>query len=146
MSQKFSFLKTRRKSYLIDPSFQYKIIVLFFLLSFSILAIIYLFDSYYFEHFIQKGKELQLEQGHVYYRLLQEQKQKMDYVFLYLSITLTLFVLVFGIVLSHRIAGPLYRLRHYLEEKEYEKGINLSFRKGDFFQDIPEVINRSIKK
>lgn len=146
MSKAYSFFQTRRKRYLIDPNFQIKIIILFLFLSFSILTIIYLFDTYYFEYFIQKGKDIDLEKGHVYYRLLQEQKKKMDTVFLYLSITLTIFVLIFGVFLSHKIAGPLYRLRIFFKEKEYEDGIPLVFRKGDFFQDIPKIVNQSLRK
>lgn len=146
MTEKYHFLKGRRKNYLIDPQFQNKIILLFFILSFSILSIIYLFDSYYFEYFIQKGKDLNLEQGHVYYRLLEEQKDKMDRVFIITSLTVTVLVLIFGLILSHKIAGPLYRLRQFFLNKEYENGTELNFRKGDFFTDIPQVINESLKK
>ncbi len=146
MTKKYSFLKGRRKNYLIDPQFQNKIILLFFILSISVLSIIYLFDSYYFEYFIQKGKDLNLEQGHVYYRLLEEQKDKMDRVFIITSITVTILVVIFGLILSHKIAGPLYRLRQYFMNNEYENGTDLRFRKGDFFTDIPQVINKSLKE
>ena len=136
----------RRKKYFIAPDFQYKVIGLSFIASLTLLAIIYFFNSYYFDYFIQRGQELNLKQGHAYYRLLGEQKDKMDKVFMILGVCITLFVCIFGLFLSHRIAGPLYRLRMYFANEEYAQGKKLSFRKGDFFQDIPKAINEALNK
>lgn len=139
-------IMNRRKKYFIAPEFQYKIIALFIMASLTILLIIYIFNSYYFEYFILRGQELHLKKGHVYYRLLSEQKDKMDNIFFILGTCIVLFNSIIGILLSHRIAGPLYRLRMYFTKKEFTQGKELSFRKGDFFQDIPKAVNDAFKK
>jgi len=51
-------------------------------------------------------------------------------------------VFVLSIVISHKIAGPLYKLSQYLKsiKDDNPKG-KLFFRKGDYFQEIAESYN-----
>lgn len=49
------------------------------------------------------------------------------------------------VLLSHRMAGPLIRLRRYFEDLKATGELKpLSFRHGDYFSDLPEVINDGI--
>ena len=90
---------------------------------------------------VNVGVELGLEQGHPFYQIIAEQKEVMDK--FYTIMSLVIFVLVFIIVtyISHQIAGPMYRLKMYFDKKEMEDR-PLAFRKRDFFQEIPESINK----
>jgi len=49
--------------------------------------------------------------------------------------------------ISHKVVGPIYRLMKILNEIE-ESGtiIPVSFRKDDFFQELTEVVNRTLNK
>jgi methyl-accepting chemotaxis protein len=48
-----------------------------------------------------------------------------------------------GLLLSHRISGPLYRLKqHMLAIARGDKVERLKFRDGDFFQDLAETFNK----
>ena len=55
-------------------------------------------------------------------------------------------VFVSCIFMSHKIAGPIYKLKKYLSEVR-EGGANypLRFRKGDNFTDLAEEVNQTIQ-
>jgi hypothetical protein len=54
------------------------------------------------------------------------------------------------LVLSNEIAGPITRLREYFTDlknlKDEESVPELRFRKGDFFQDLPAIIEKSLNE
>ncbi len=52
---------------------------------------------------------------------------------------LTFFICIF---FSHKIAGPLYKLQKHLGKiRNKETHSKLTFRKGDYFQDLAEEVN-----
>lgn len=131
----------KRFLYLINPKFQLTMIGYSVLLAFSIILVIYFFQGHYYNHMVNVGVELGLEQGHPFYQIIAEQKEVMDK--FYIIMSLVIFVLVFIIVtyISHQIAGPMYRLKMYFDKKEMGDR-PLAFRKRDFFQEVPESINK----
>lgn len=55
-------------------------------------------------------------------------------------------VFVLCIFISHRIAGPLYKLKNYLMDIREGKGITpLYFRKGDNFHDVAEQVTLTME-
>ncbi|MDD4203395.1 MAG: methyl-accepting chemotaxis protein [Candidatus Omnitrophica bacterium] len=62
-------------------------------------------------------------------------------------LVLTPFVIIAGIVLSHRIAGPIYRLKQDLEAvKQGKYSLRIQLRKKDEFQDLAKAINTVIEE
>lgn len=54
---------------------------------------------------------------------------------------------IFILIISHKLAGPLVRLRNHFEEiGKTGEPKPLSFREGDFFSDLPPVINNALKE
>lgn len=54
-------------------------------------------------------------------------------------------VFVAAIFISHKIAGPIYKLKNYLADVRDGGGnYPLSFRKGDNFIDLAEDVNKTI--
>jgi HAMP domain-containing protein len=50
------------------------------------------------------------------------------------------------IFISHRIAGPLYRLKMYMEKVENgDYSVKLNFRKNDAIHDIADSFNRMVQ-
>ena len=50
------------------------------------------------------------------------------------------------IFISHRIAGPLYRLKMYMEKVENgDYSVKLKFRKNDSIHDVAESFNRMVE-
>ncbi|HMZ60140.1 MAG TPA: hypothetical protein PL048_15295, partial [Leptospiraceae bacterium] len=55
-------------------------------------------------------------------------------------------ITVFGIFFSHRMAGPIHRIRNTLAEfNEKHSADPITLRKKDFFQDLASLINRSLE-
>jgi len=52
------------------------------------------------------------------------------------------------LIISYRFAGPLIRLRDYFERLGIEKDSfrELNFRTGDYFSDLPPIINDGLKR
>ncbi|UCD19303.1 MAG: HAMP domain-containing protein, partial [candidate division WOR-3 bacterium] len=48
--------------------------------------------------------------------------------------------------ISHRIAGPLHRLKMYMEKVENgDHSVRLKFRKNDVIHDVAESFNRMVE-
>ena len=134
-----------RKKILIYPQFQllivgvnaFLMIVGFILNSFEITRAI--------SRFKELGKTIQLNPDHSFFKLIEVQSAN-----LYSSLILS-FLFMLGLsgfitlVLSHRLAGPIVRLKSYLKEIASTGAVpaKLQFRKGDYFWDIPEVVNEA---
>jgi len=55
------------------------------------------------------------------------------------------FLAIIVIFISHRIAGPLYRLKMYMEKVENgDYSVRLKFRKNDSIHDVAESFNRMV--
>jgi hypothetical protein len=45
------------------------------------------------------------------------------------------------------MVGPIYKLKNFLfAVNNGEKPEKLEFRKGDFFSDLPELVNQTLEK
>lgn len=67
------------------------------------------------------------------------------------SIVLTAIVvtltITFGVLLSNKIAGPIYKLKTAVEKTlAGERDQKVSFRADDFFQELPPLINQLLKE
>lgn len=55
-------------------------------------------------------------------------------------------VFVFCIFITHKIAGPMYKLMNYLEEvRQGGAKYPLAFRDGDYFPEVAEEVNLTIE-
>jgi len=74
--------------------------------------------------------------------LLREIAQKVNMVLILRLIFITPLVILIGLVLSNRIAGPIYRIKRYLKKVSLGKyGKRLELRKKDELHDLAEEIN-----
>lgn len=134
---------------LIYPNFQLRLLVIngfVMILSFLLTAVLS-FRSY--ENLKSMGLASNLPSDHLFFRFL---KLQFDSFFLHLSAAFGLSILLTSIVtllLSHRLAGPIVRLKSFFKHIA-DRGLNpserLSFRKGDFFSDLPAAVNQALDK
>lgn len=142
-------MKTQRKKWIINKTFQYKFISLSI---FPVIATVLSFlvgVEVIFYIMIEKGRTMNLPAGHFYYDLLNGQKE----LFLISSVVCgALVAVIFGIwaiIQSNKIAGPLYRLTNYLKGLHGENIKThplLKFRDKDYFLDVADEINKFIKR
>lgn len=137
-----------RKTYLINKSFQLKFCLFLMIPILLSQLIFWICIEYFFHKMIMLGQTSNLPAGHPFYSFISVQKNDLTLIVLLASIALAVIIFVWGILLSHRISGPLYHLKKYMDEADIEtvRTRPLKFRKGDFFHEIPESFNKFIKK
>ena len=58
-----------------------------------------------------------------------------------------LVILIFGIFFSHKIAGPVFKLKRYLNSiKEGNFSERVKFRKSDYLEELEQILNRAVAK
>lgn len=132
----------RRKQYITDKSIQYKYVglLLFYMAAFFLLTtgIIYYVG----------WSQLVARMADVYPQARLVSILKMLYWRLFLGFLLLVpFAVASAILLSHRVAGPLVRIKRSLEriaEGDYE--FPLKLRKDDELKDVAERINKLAQK
>jgi hypothetical protein len=135
------------RKFLINASFQLQFMASVMLIAIVSMTIIYLANDYFFQSYLKKGIELNLAPDHPYFLMIHEQKIFMVKVFLSVAFAISATTSIWGLFYSHKIAGPLHRLENYFKQAAIhseEIKEKIYFRKGDFFQEIPESINKYI--
>lgn len=70
----------------------------------------------------------------------------MNLIFLISAFIMALVLSIYGLFISHRVAGPIYHLEKDLEAlAKGEPFKELKFRKGDYFHSLAEKHNRAAK-
>ncbi len=132
----------RRKTLLIHPSFQLRFISWMAALGVLVILLMRISHSWFFYRLKLQAVYAGVPQGHVFYQFIAERQAEMTWIELGCFAGVVCLSTVFGLILSHRIAGPLFRLRSHFE-KVAETGLPepLHFREDDFFRDLPDAYN-----
>jgi hypothetical protein len=128
------------------PKFQLTLLIGNFIVTGSIFGSVYFFVNKAFAKLIADGIAAGLDQQHAYFQFLEYQMATINS-YIFYSFTLG-FVLssVWMLILSHRLAGPILRLKGYFAQiARGESYPEIKFRQNDFFTDLPPVINEALK-
>jgi nitrogen fixation/metabolism regulation signal transduction histidine kinase len=69
----------------------------------------------------------------------------MNLIFIVTSVIAFLIITIFGILISHRICGPIFKLcRHMNNIADGENPTEIKFRKNDYFKEIESSFNRIV--
>ena len=134
-----------KRKYLVYPRFQMTLILLnsaVTVVLFGFTALLVVRSHLYLENLV---KQTRLPAQNLFTELLTQQLRNL---LVYMSIAVGVAVFITGIstlLLSHKMAGPMIKLRNFFNRiaKTGEFPDNLSFRDGDFFQDLPPTINQA---
>lgn len=113
-----------------------------------ILISIYGLFSFGFREFSQIGAQAGLPPDHVYFQFIQMQETTFNRVILTIALVVALLLLFGGLYLSHRIAGPVHRMKKELQKMASENPVTLNpihFRKNDFFPELAETFNALVE-
>lgn len=137
----------RRKIIFINKDFQFKIIGYFAGLAFIAIGAFYAANLWFFWKFSQIGVEMGLPSDHIFYQFINNQKIHMNWIYFVVSVLVFCLLFFGGALLSHKIAGPVYRLCEHLKliNQGHQVG-KVKFREGDFFPEIQDHINPVIDK
>jgi hypothetical protein len=141
------FASKKRIRFLVMPGFQFKFMG--YIISFAIFGVIVLYASnyLYFERLVAEGQELGLAADHIYFEFIEQQKSMLTTTFLLVSVVVFGGLIMAGLALSHKIAGPVYRIQSHLEyiRANGEAPGELKFRDRDFFPEVAELVNELVK-
>ncbi|MBF0314112.1 MAG: hypothetical protein HQK50_07780 [Oligoflexia bacterium] len=137
-----------RRTYIINRSFQYRTMLYSLLLAFCIIMVLYGSVSFFFVKFKEAGFAQNLPPDHIFFVFLEVQRQTFNMIFLVVSIWTVIIIIFCGILYSHRIAGPLYKLKkHWAEIMESGGPLKeVYFRKHDYFKDVQDSFNAMVRK
>jgi hypothetical protein len=137
----------RRRQYLINPKFQVTLIAFFTVLAVIAIVVFYAENLFLFSKFSGGGEAEDALNDPVIMEIIQEEQDRMRVIFSVTSLAV-LFIMTFGgLVLSNRVAGPLYRMeRHIRDIINGETKRKLRFREHDFFPELAEIYNEMLLK
>ena len=144
----FGINKNRKlKHYIIFPKFQLTLVITnLVIMTFCYVLVFYqIYDS--FNHLTEIGMRLRIPEDSAFFKLLNHHESAIINKLLIAAGLSYLFSFIMTVVISHRVSGPLYNLKNYFLELK-EKGFTreIKFRKGDYYSDLPHIINDGLKK
>ncbi len=136
----------KRIRFLVMPSFQFRFMG--YIICFAVfgIAVLYASNYFYFTRLVAEGQELGLAPDHIYFEFIEQQKSLLNTTFFSVSVIVFGGLIMAGLVLSHKIAGPVYRIKAYLQHiKEHGQPTGkLKFRDRDFFPEVAELVNELV--
>jgi hypothetical protein len=127
------------KNILINPRFQLKLMSYFVGLFFLTTICLYSTTFLFFWKLKQKAFDVGIPDGHIFYRFLINQKNDLDNLFIGLAILNFFLLLGVGFLISHRIAGPIFKLKNQLSKIETDPG-DFKLRESDFFRELEPLV------
>lgn len=123
----------KRSVFLINPAFQLKfsLIVCSVIIISTLIYPVIIFDFF---------KLLVAQTPNVPENIVAAQKNLILYLVI-IQVVITSLVFIIFIFFTHKIAGPLYKLKNHLAAIREGNPISpLTFRKGDYFEDVAEEV------
>jgi hypothetical protein len=135
-----------RTKFIIMPSFQWKIIVQGVILSFAIVLSTRLIEKFFIVDLLDSHIALETDPAR-FIEHIRELQNRLQFMFMMKSLIVILVISFWGMVLSHRIAGPIYRIKKSLDDFTQKGGeLKIKFRLKDNFHELAESINQAFKR
>ncbi|MEK6577647.1 MAG: hypothetical protein AABZ55_00340 [Bdellovibrionota bacterium] len=132
-----------REKILINPRFQLRMVLYAAILATICVGFLYLADLFFFYKFEMAAKTLGLEKNYDFSVFVAQQRDLRMRVFSAVAFVDFSLILVAGIFISHRIAGPVFRICKALSQLGGNPGATaIVFRKKDFFPELSESFNK----
>ncbi|MBN21464.1 MAG: hypothetical protein CL678_09280 [Bdellovibrionaceae bacterium] len=136
-----------RKQFLINRPFQLKFLKNAVGMGLIIIGMVYAANHFFFMQFIEFGQAAEFAPGDPYFTFIEDQKELMNSIFLFTAICISAALGVGGLLFSHRIAGPIYRIKKHMDDtsKGKQELKKIHFRDDDFFQELAESYNNHVE-
>lgn len=134
-----------KRKYLVYPKFQLTLIILntiVTLVLFGLTSLLVVRSHIYLEELVRQTR---IPAQNLFTQLLTQQLRTL---LIYMAVAMVVGLFTTGIatlLLSHKMAGPMIRLKNFFTDisKSGNFPESLNFRDGDFFQDLPPMINQA---
>lgn len=99
--------------------------------------------QYFFYRFTQQGVALGLPADHIFFQFIRSQQIQMNWIFALTATLVAVAISIWGLLMSHRVSGPLYRLKIHLEKMTASGNLSpVKFRDKDYFPELAESFNK----
>jgi methyl-accepting chemotaxis protein len=135
----------RRRIWIVNRPFQAKVVMYGFTIGGATLLATFAALKFFF----WRCEQILIGQGlpfdHPIYNFVQQQERYLAFIFMVASLVSISFATWLGVTLSHRVAGPLHRMRrHLLEAASGRAPKELKFRENDYFKELAEAYNAEL--
>lgn len=137
--------ENNRKNVLINRPFQFRFVLYTFLPTLISQIVLWVALEIYMNRMVDKGVQANLPPDHFYFRLINEQLSLMKVLFLSVGAVSFLVVLIWALFISHKIAGPFFRMTNMLKADD-ENLKNFQFRPGDFFPEVGQALADYVRR
>ena len=135
----------RRKTYLINPRFQWRFIGFMAVVSLLAISLLFVSNILFFQDMEREARSVGLTPDNPYFDFLREQKASLSKLYFGVSGVVFVLMMALGIRYSHRIAGPLYQLNGRMQRiANGEPPSLVKFRRNDQFLELAESFNAMI--
>lgn len=142
-------IKNRKiKNFLIYPKFQLTLVGINIFILAVTLVLIFTQVITSFNDITIIGERLNLPADSAFFKFLIHQRDLLlTRLYWAAGISLT-FATTLIVYFSHKATGPIYRLKTYFQELKENDEVRypLTFRKGDYYADLPEIVNEGLDK
>ncbi len=138
-------INDNRKKLLINPAFQKTFLKYTIGSALAVSAFYYLALWVFFANLESKGLSMGLAPDHIFFLFVRQQVASLGVFFLAASLLMVLGLLVYGLYVSNRIAGPIHQVVTQMKNNRLEnKSELIQFRKKDFFHELADEANLTI--
>jgi methyl-accepting chemotaxis protein len=135
-----------RKVLLINPDFQLRLMTYFAVIAILVILVFFVADTIFFSNLIMMGRRIGLDEDHIYFAFIRREHHTMMIIRLIAATLAVGGIAAVGLVVSHRIAGPMYRLRkHMIAVANGKTRAEVAFRKNDFFPEVADAYNKQLE-
>ena len=142
---RFLSLVNFRRQWIVNPPLQLRMMALGSVVALASLAAAYGGAMYVFDRSQSAMVEAGVPLHHPMYLFLAEQMNTLRVVFGIIGVLALCVGMGVGLWISHRVAGPIYRMRRHLQEAAAGRAPQpIRFRQGDYFQELADAYNEEL--
>ncbi len=136
-----------RKTLLINPKFQLQYMGWSATMAVITMIIFQLAHLWFFRNLKEMAVQAGVPPQHFFFQFIRDRQSEMNWITCITCVLVFVVISVIGLVLSHRIAGPMYRLKKHFETIA-DSGVHtpVQFREGDYFQEVATAYNLQFDK
>ena len=117
-------------------------------LSIFCFLLIYVENRMAFQALREFGEAAHLPSTQPYFKFLELQSGVFSRHLAFALLIGTVISVIATLLYSHKVAGPMVRLKRFFQNigaTQHYSGEKLSFRKGDYFEDLPTAVNEALE-
>lgn len=136
-----------KRKYLINPKFQFRFLFVFMAIILCTQIFTYIQVTGTFHQFYNVIEGQSIPANEPFLVALQAETLHLYVVMASTSVLVLIVAGLVGVVLTHKLAGPLFRLKNQMDQIEAGAEItDVKFRKDDFYPELADSFNRMMSK